>query len=89
MARRLEHGRGCHDGGIDLQHVVFHDEVFAPFRDDVRLERRTRGAVIVQTRDAYGSDKRTVNGPDSKRVSVCTRTPVDFKSWRIEEPAIE
>ena len=38
VARRFEHGRGRHDGRIDLQHVVFHDEVLAPFRDDVRLE---------------------------------------------------
>jgi hypothetical protein len=38
MARRLEHWRGRHDGGIDLEHVVFHDEVFTPFCDDVRLK---------------------------------------------------
>ena len=38
VARRLEHRCGRHDGGIDLEHVVFHDEVFAPFCDDVRLK---------------------------------------------------
>jgi len=38
VARRLKHGRRRHDGGINLQHVVFHDEVLSPFCDDVRLE---------------------------------------------------
>ena len=38
MTRRLEHRRGRHDGGVDLEHVVLHDEMLTPFCDDVCLK---------------------------------------------------
>ena len=47
VAGGLEHGCWGHDSGVHFEHVLFHDEVFAPFCDDVALERRARRTVIV------------------------------------------
>ena len=52
VARRLEHGRGRHDGRIELEHVIVDDEMATPFGDDVRLERGSGWAVVVESCDA-------------------------------------
>ena len=42
-----------HNSGVQLEHEFLDDEVLAPFRDDVGLQGRARGTVVVQTGDTW------------------------------------
>jgi hypothetical protein len=52
VARGLEDGLGRERRALDLEHRVLEDEVLAPEREEVVLERRARRALVLEARDA-------------------------------------
>ena len=74
-----------HDGGVELEHVLLDDEVLPPLLDDVRLQRRTRRAIVIQTSDAYVKSGCPISTM-LIRPMWHGRTSIDFERGGVEEP---